>query len=73
MRRRDFITLLGSAATTWPFAARAQQGSSPPTRIGFLPLGSPSNSSDLSLFEAFRKGLSDAGLLEGRDVILERG
>jgi hypothetical protein len=39
-------------------------------RIGFLPLGSPSNSSGLSLVEAFTEGVRDAGLLEGRDVIL---
>ena len=70
MRRREFITLLSSAAA-WPVAARAQQGASPPTRIGFLPLGSPSSGSDLSLVEAFRKGVRDAGLLEQRDVILD--
>jgi len=50
---------------------RAQQPASPLTRIGFLPLGSPSASSDLSLVEAFQKGVRDAGLLEGHDVILD--
>jgi ABC-type uncharacterized transport system substrate-binding protein len=58
-------------ATAWPLAARAQQPASPPTRIGFLPMGSPSNSSDLSLVEAFQKGVRDAGLLESHDVILD--
>jgi putative tryptophan/tyrosine transport system substrate-binding protein len=71
MKRRTFITLLGGAAAAWPLAARAQQQQSPPTRIGFLPLGSPSNNSDLSLVEALTKGVRDAGLLEGRDVILD--
>jgi putative tryptophan/tyrosine transport system substrate-binding protein len=70
MRRRQFITLIGGAAAAWPFAARAQQQSHP-TRIGFLPLGSPSSNSDLSLVEALRKGVRDGGLLEGRDVILD--
>jgi putative tryptophan/tyrosine transport system substrate-binding protein len=54
----------------WPLAARAQQSASSP-RIGFLPLGSPSNSSDMSLVEAFQKGVRDGGLLEGHDVIFD--
>jgi putative ABC transport system substrate-binding protein len=71
MRRRQFITLIGGAAAAWPLTARAQQGASYPTGVGFLPLGAPSNSSDLSLVEAFRKGISDGGLMEGQDVILD--
>jgi putative tryptophan/tyrosine transport system substrate-binding protein len=71
MRRRQFITLIGGAAATWPLAARAQQQQSHPTRIGFLPLGSPSNNSDLSLVEALRDGMHAAGLLEGRDISLD--
>jgi putative tryptophan/tyrosine transport system substrate-binding protein len=70
MRRRELIALLGGTVATWPLTAPAQPAS-PLTRIGFLPLGSPSNRSDLSLVEAFRKGVSDAGLLEERDVILD--
>jgi putative tryptophan/tyrosine transport system substrate-binding protein len=69
MKRREFITLLSGAAA-WSFAARAQVPASPP-RIGFLPLGSPSNTSDLSLVEAFKKGVRDAGLVEGHDVTLD--
>ena len=45
---------------------RTADGVYPPTRIGFLPLGSPS--SDLLLVEAFRKGARDAGLLLGVDT-----
>jgi len=70
MRRREFITLLGGAAATWPVKVRAQHGQSP-VRIGFVPLGSPDNNYDQSLIEAFRQGLRIAGLVEGRDVILD--
>jgi ABC-type uncharacterized transport system substrate-binding protein len=71
MKRRQFIKLFAGTAAAWPLAARAQQQGSSPTRIGFLPLGSPSSSSDLSLVEAFRKGVRDGGLLEGHDVTLD--
>jgi putative ABC transport system substrate-binding protein len=70
MRRRDFITLLGAAVAAWPLAARAQQAKRP-VRIGFLPLGSPSNPYDRSLVEAFRQGLRKAGLVENRDIVLD--
>jgi putative ABC transport system substrate-binding protein len=49
---------------------RAQHANNP-VRIGFVPLGSPENKYDQSLVEAFRQGLRLAGLLEGRDVILD--
>src|SRR6516164_198626 len=71
MKRREFIRLLGGAAAAWPLAARAAQQQSHPARIGFLPLGSPSNSSDLSLVEAIKKGISESGLVEKRDVLLD--
>jgi len=70
MRRRDFITLIGGAATGWPLAARAQQSENL-TRIGFLPLGSPSNHYDLSYVEAFQGGLIDNGLVEGRNITVD--
>ena len=60
-----------SAATVWPLeAARAQQSENL-ARIGFLPLGSPSNQHDLSWVEVFRKGLIENGLIEGRNIILD--
>jgi len=69
VRRRDFI-LLGGAAVAWPVGSRAQQAKGP-TRIGMLPFGSPSNDYDLSLVDAFRSGLRLAGLVEGRDMVLD--
>jgi putative tryptophan/tyrosine transport system substrate-binding protein len=68
--RREFISLLGGAAAAWPLAARAQQSQNP-VRIGFLPVGSPSNSYDRSLVEAFRLGLRDLGVVESRHVMLD--
>jgi putative tryptophan/tyrosine transport system substrate-binding protein len=68
MRRRDFITLLGTAAA-WPPPARAQQRG--PVRLGFIPLGSPSNRYDRSLVEAFQQGLRRVGLIENQDVALD--
>src|SRR5437879_1559891 len=69
MRRREFITFLGGTVA-WPFAARAQQAENP-VRIGFLPIGSPSNSYDQSLVEAFRQGLREVGVVENRHVVLD--
>jgi putative tryptophan/tyrosine transport system substrate-binding protein len=70
MKRRQFITLLASAAAAWPVMARAQHAKGP-TRIGLLPFGSPSNDYDKSLVDAFRSGLRLAGLVEGRDMVLD--
>ena len=55
--------------TAAPWAV-AQQVTRPPL-VGFLPLGSASSEYDRSLVEAFRKGLREAGFIEGRDVVLE--
>jgi putative ABC transport system substrate-binding protein len=70
MRRREFITLIGASAATWPLALQAQQGKSP-VRLGFLPIGLPDNKYDQSLVEAFRQGLRTAGLVEGQDVVMD--
>jgi putative ABC transport system substrate-binding protein len=66
MRRREFIGLLGGA-TMWPVAARAQQPAIPV--IGYLDGGAPETSSHL--LAAFRRGLREAGYIEGRNVTIE--
>jgi putative ABC transport system substrate-binding protein len=68
MQRRDFITLLSGAAASWPFAARAQQ-SAGMRAIGFLGSGSPE--AYPTLLAAYRKGLAEAGYVEGRNVATE--
>jgi len=68
MRRREFITLLGGAAATWPLAARAQQRVTSPRRIGVLLVGLSPESKEV---KQFRLGLRDAGYSEGRDVVIE--
>src|ERR1700693_3459035 len=67
LRRRDFITLLGGAAATWPLVARAQQPTVPV--IGFLHFGAPETSG--SSLTAFREGLSESGFIERRNVAIE--
>lgn len=64
--RRRLLAGLASAALFPPAPARAQS-----VRIGMLPLGSPASAYDQSLVEAFRQGLRDAGMIEGRHIELE--
>jgi putative ABC transport system substrate-binding protein len=72
MTRRGLVSLLAITAAAWPLHVRAQRFKTP-TRIGFLPLGAPANNYDASLVEAFRQGLRQVGLVEGRDVVLDVG
>src|SRR5262249_53403468 len=63
-RRREVITLVCGAVTTWPFAARAQQ---PP--IGYLTAANQSTA-EIAL-SGFHQGLRETGFVEGRNVRIE--
>jgi ABC-type uncharacterized transport system substrate-binding protein len=64
VRRREVITLLGGAATAWPFVASAQPGI---PVVGVLDGGS----ADSKVMAPFRQGLGDVGYVEGQNVTIE--
>jgi len=68
MKRREFITLLGGAAVTWPLAGRAQQAGPLPT-IGFLVAGTPTSHGQW--VAAFVQRLRELGWIEGRTITIE--
>src|SRR4051794_22364369 len=67
MRRREFIAGLAGAAA-WPLAARAQQPATPV--VGFL--RGTSSASFEHILTAFRRGLTEVGFVEGRNVVIEQ-
>jgi putative ABC transport system substrate-binding protein len=69
MKRREFITLLGGTAATWPLAARAQQPAGRVYRVGYF--GITSRERSLHLMKAFEEGLRKLGYRVGENVIIE--
>jgi putative tryptophan/tyrosine transport system substrate-binding protein len=67
MRRREFITLLGGVATTWPLAARGQQPTMPVVGL----LSSRSSGEATASVAALRAGLAKAGYVEGQNVAID--
>src|SRR5215471_18410042 len=67
MERRSFITLLGSAAATWPLAARAQQAAMPVVGL----VGGGGGDVSTRYVTAFHKGLNEAGTIEGQNARVE--
>ena len=68
MRRRDFITLFGGAAATWPLAAYAQEGKQ---RIGIMMAFADSDLQAQGFVTAFREGLQKLGWTEGRNIQID--
>jgi putative tryptophan/tyrosine transport system substrate-binding protein len=66
VRRREFVSLLGSAAAVWPLAARAQQPKRP-RRVGFLRTEKP----PAPWMDAFQKALRELGYEEGKNLLFE--
>ena len=67
MRRRDFITAIAGSTLAWPLATRAQQGMMPV--VAFINGGAPEASARRAT--GFRSGLSEAGYVDGRNVVVE--
>jgi len=67
MRRREFLGVLGGAAVAWPLAAQAQQPALP--IVGFV--NGASAQSYARELAAFLKGLSEAGYVDGENVVVE--
>src|SRR5467141_2672223 len=67
MKRREFITLLGSAGAAWPLAARAQLPGKTP-RVGYIRAGTLDND---PYREEFVRGMRDLGYVEGRNIAYE--
>ena len=67
MRRRDFITLIGTAAAARPVAAHAQQRTMPVVDV----LSPATSEADANRMNAIRGGLKDASYIEGENVMIE--
>ena len=69
MRRREFITLLGGTAATWPLAARAQQPTRRVYRVGYLTITSWEQT--VHIIKPFEEGLRSLGYRLGENVVIE--
>jgi putative ABC transport system substrate-binding protein len=69
MGRREFLGLVGVAAAVWPLPTHAAQKQ--PIRLGFLASGIAGSANSAFQISAIKQGLSDNGLIEGRDYVLE--
>jgi putative ABC transport system substrate-binding protein len=69
MKRREFITLFGGTAATWPLAARAQQPAGRVYRVGYLTIASREQT--LHLIKALEEGLRNLGYRVGENVVIE--
>src|SRR6516165_9245089 len=69
LKRREFITLVGSTVAAWPLAARAQQQSAKIARIGYLTFGTAAAAAPR--VEVLRAGLRDLGYIEGKNFVFE--
>src|SRR6266513_3799576 len=69
MQRREFITLFGGTAATWPLAVRAQQPAGRVYRVGYL--GIAAREQQLHLIKAFEEGLRNLGYRAGENVVIE--
>jgi putative tryptophan/tyrosine transport system substrate-binding protein len=65
MRRREFVSLIGTAAISYPTWAKAEQSK---LTVGFLSGGSPGAIADL---DGFKQGLAEGGYYEGRNLAIE--
>src|SRR5262249_47039060 len=70
VKRREFIMLLGGAATAWPLAARAQQGERV-RRIGALMYLAADDAESPARVAAFARGLQELGWIEGRNIRID--
>src|SRR5260370_7394851 len=69
MKRREFISLFGGAAASWPLAARAQQKPTPV--VGFLRSGLLPGPDTTHRVTAFHQGMKETGYVEGQNVAIE--
>jgi len=67
MRRREFLGVMGAAASAWPIAAASQAA---PPRIGVLFAGAEGSPESKATFAEISEGLRDVGLIEGRDYVI---